>query len=310
MSYLILTPDGVGSTILQRVLSIALYLEKVAVQNTHELTNGLVLENNIVKKEFSIEYGQSLDDITNILQKSSPNVKLVSRIAKYHIDNRGDDLNKQKKFYSFLNKFYDKKIMCLRKNVFEYAMSWSIRKKSQIQNVYEKADRDKVQQVKQVDEEFFVRKCKEYVNYIEWVENNFPNVLKIYYEDLITDADKILEKITLYKNTFTKKFSIDLSSILKIEYKYTKPFFLQKNIDKINKDEIQILVNYRDLCKELTKKGLILHVPVKNTVLEDKKNQIENFDQCLNIFYSFAKNYNWIDQSIATYDFWNKKYLC
>ena len=310
MSYLILTPDGVGSTILQRLLSVALYLEKIPVQNTHELTNGLILENNIVKKEFAIEYGQSLDEIKDILEKSSKDVKLVSRLAKYHIDRRKDQLNDQKIFYSFLNRFYGKKIMCLRRNIFEYAMSWSIRNEAKTTNVYEKADRDKVQQVKKVDEQFFIGKCKEYIDYMHWVENNFTDVIKVYYEDLISNADTTLEQITTYNKTFFNKFSIDLSSILRIEYKYNKPLFLQKEITDINKDEIQILLNYRLLCKELTKKGIILPVPVKNTVLVDKRKQVQNFDKCLDIFYNFAKNHNSIDQSLATYDFWNKKHIC
>ena len=50
--------------------------------------------------------------------------------------------------------------------------------------------------------------------------------------------------------------------------------------------------------------------PIKNTTLQDKKNQIRNFDRCLHKFYSFAKNHNWIDQYNAIYDFWNKKHLC
>ena len=48
-------------------------------------------------------------------------------------------------------------------------------------------------------------------------------------------------------------------------------------------------------------------MPMKNTTLSDKKMQIKNFDNCLTIFYKFAKQHNWIDQSKATYDFWNGK---
>ena len=51
-------------------------------------------------------------------------------------------------------------------------------------------------------------------------------------------------------------------------------------------------------------------MPLKNTTLLDKQKQIKNFDNCLQQFYMFAKNHNWIDQSIATYDFWNKKNIC
>ena len=42
MNVLILTPDGVGSTFLQRITTLALYLNKEDVVNCHELTNGLV----------------------------------------------------------------------------------------------------------------------------------------------------------------------------------------------------------------------------------------------------------------------------
>ena len=60
----------------------------------------------------------------------------------------------------------------------------------------------------------------------------------------------------------------------------------------------------------MIEEGMIVNHPIKNTTLQDKKNQIQNFDRCLDKFYSFAKNHNWIDQSNATYDFWNKKYIC
>ena len=43
MNVLILTPDGVGSTLLQRVLTISMQLHEFdrPVINLHELTNGL-----------------------------------------------------------------------------------------------------------------------------------------------------------------------------------------------------------------------------------------------------------------------------
>ena len=46
---------------------------------------------------------------------------------------------------------------------------------------------------------------------------------------------------------------------------------------------------------------IIPNAPIKNTTLEDKMYQIKNFNKCLEKFYIFAKNYNWIDQSKATY---------
>jgi len=152
MNYLILTPDGVGSTLLQRIITMCLYLEGQKVINTHELTNGLELKEDVVKKNFDLNYTQSLVEITEILKQTSSATNLVSRLAKYHIDSREDPVKDQLSFFEFLNKRFDKLIMCVRNNVFEYAMSWSIRKASNILNVYTKNDRQKVSQVSKVDE--------------------------------------------------------------------------------------------------------------------------------------------------------------
>ena len=156
MNYLILTPDGVGSTILQRLITMTLYLENCDVINTHELTNGLRLENNIAMKDFDIGYSQSLMEIANILQESQTQTSLVSRVAKYHLDSRKDTTKDCEDFYKLLNKHFEKKIMCIRENIFEYAMSWSIRKKSGVLNIMNRHDREKVDQVSEVDEKYFI----------------------------------------------------------------------------------------------------------------------------------------------------------
>ena len=58
MHYLFLTPDGVGSTILQRLITMTLYLENHAVQNNHELATGLALRNGVAVKNFHFHYDQ------------------------------------------------------------------------------------------------------------------------------------------------------------------------------------------------------------------------------------------------------------
>ena len=101
MNYLILTPDGVGSTILQRLVTMALHLEKIPVMNTHELTNGLIIKGGVAFKDFDLKYTQSLPQIIDILKMSSRDTALVSRLAKYHIDGRNDSLQDQKVFFIF-----------------------------------------------------------------------------------------------------------------------------------------------------------------------------------------------------------------
>jgi len=304
MNYLVLTPDGVGSTILQRLITMTLYIENHNVQNTHELTNGIELDNGIAVKNLELEYSQSLGEITNILQDSPAQTTLISRLAKYHMDNRKDPANNCQDFYKFLNGHFERKIMCVRENIFEYAMSWSIRDRSGVLNVYGKEDRDKVSQVSEVDESYFIKKCQDYVSYQNWIETNFPNIQKISYEDMLTNSDSIMETLTRYENTFTNHFGITLNSIIKKEYS-----FLQSAGDLSN-EEARGLVRYRLTSKDMINKGIIFNLPLKNTTLTDKKKQIKNFDACLDKFYKFAKNHNWIDQSKATYDFWNEEHIC
>jgi hypothetical protein len=308
MNVLILTPDGVGSTILQRLLTMTLYLEKIKVINTHELTNGLCLKKGILAKDFNLKYSQKLEEIIELIKKSDKDTQIVSRLAKYHLDTRQDSIQSQKKFFNFLNSFYEKKIMCIRNNVFEYALSWSIRERSGVLNVYDRKDKRLVMEVSEVDEDYFLKKCNEYVNYVYWIQDNFPKVEQVSYEDMITNPDSIIEKIIGYKDTFNKNFDTDLSLILKMEYDFFNALITENSKEfSYTKEEKKALMLYKRLSNTLIDKKIIIGHPIKNTTLEDKKKQIKNFDRCLNKFYFFAKNHNWIDQSIANYDFWNKK---
>ena len=306
MNYLILTPDGVGSTILQRLITMALYLEKHDVINTHELTNGIELKNGIAVKNFELGYSQSLKEITDILKDSLEQTTLVSRLAKYHLDARNDPVNDCQHFYKFLNQHFNKKIMCVRENIFEYAMSWSIRAKSGVLNVYNKDDRDKVLQVSEIDEDYFIAKCQKYVGYMTWVENNFSNIETVSYENIIKDSDAVMQKLTGHRNTFVDKIGLPLSTILSNEYDFLKNG-TENNLSKIDS---KALVRYRMLSNEMINNNVIFDIPFKNSSLSDKKNQIKNFNTCLDKFYVFAKNHNWIDQSTATYDFWNEQHIC
>lgn len=306
MNYLVLTPDGVGSTILQRLITMTLYLENHNVANTHELTNGLELKNGIAAKNFDLKYTQSLGEIASVLRNSQAQTSLVSRLAKYHLDNRKDPANDCQDFYTFLHEHFGKKIMCVRENIFEYAMSWSIRERSGVLNVYVKEDRIKVSQVSDVDEDYFIQKCQQYVKYVEWMEHNFPDSETVSYENIVKHGDAVMQKLTGHQNTFTDKLGLPLSSILSKEY----DFLRNKSENTLSNDESKALVKYKLASNEMLHKNIIIGAPLKNTTLTDKKKQIKNFNSCLDKFYEFAKNYNWIDQSKATYDFWNEEQIC
>jgi hypothetical protein len=138
------------------------------------------------------------------------------------------------------------------------------------------------------------------------VEQNFPNVEKVSYEALVKDSDTLMQKLTGYKNTFTNRIGISLSTILYNEY----VFLRNKEKSGLSSNEMKALAEYRILSNEMIKNNIIFNIPFKNTTLLEKKNQVKNFDSCLDKFYNFAKNHNWIDQSKATYDHWNQKHIC
>ena len=308
MHTLILTPDGVGSTILQRLITIHLHMNNKKVSNTHELTNGIKIDGNVAVKDFSIQYNQRLEDVASVLDQSDKDINLVSRLAKYHIDNRADTEESQQQFFNFIKLFFGNKIMCLRRNVFEYALSWSIRKKSGLLNINSTKDRAKVFQVDTVDEDYFIEKCRDYVNYLDWMQYNFHDVQKIYYEDVVTKTDEILELITEVPSNFIKKFGVPASVLLKKEYEAFNSLTCGWKMNLTSKEK-KAIIDYKMMTNKMTKDGLILNAPVKNTTLTDKKNQIKNFNNCLEKFYNFARNHNWIDQSMATFDFWDDTHV-
>lgn len=310
MNYLVITPDGVGSTILQRLITISLDLGNEKAVNTHELTNGIALKNGVAHKNNALGYSQDLGQVINILQQSSLQVSLVSRIAKYHLNRRKDSVSEQEYFLAFLNDFFHKKIMCVRENIFEYALSWSIRHQSGVLNVYNREDKEKVFQVDKVDEEYFLKKCNDYVKYQAWVEKYFQHVEIISYEKLLNDTDSVIYQITGQKDTFLNAFKMPLKNIIKAEYNFVNSLTTKQKQQTLSNKEKKALILYKQKINDLISKDIILGAPIKNTTLLDKTQQIKNFKECLCKFYSFAKNHNWIDQSKATYDVWNGIDVC
>lgn len=303
MNILILAPDGSGSTILQRLLTITLHIESIEVVNA-DLSNGLYLDNNLIAENFEQVYSQRLFEVENF-KKTNKSRHIISKLNKYDFNNISADL--RSKFFNF---FYEKKIISTRNNIFEYALSSSIRQQSGISNIYNIKDKIKSMSVLSVDEDHFLLKCNDYVNFVNWMRDSFPHAEQISYEDVLTNTDYVIEKITGYKNTFFKKFGMDLSSLIRIEHEFFNTTKIKNGVlSSRTKKEKKALSLYKTFVNQLVEKKIIPDYPIKNNTLQDKKKQIKNFDKCLDKFYSFAKNHNWIDQSIATYDYWHKKHI-
>ena len=185
MNVLILTPDRVGSTLLQRLITVYMQSHRYdrPVINLHELTNGLikyyspVFNCEVLGKSNDRPWGyyQSLDEITQLLH-TTDHYK-TSRLAHYHIVNRQDSIADQVPFYQYLNdNFFI--ISAQRTNLLEHALSWGIQTHSKKLNVYthqEKIDafsniyHDRIT----IDVDVMCNYLDKYVQYSQWVNNHF-----------------------------------------------------------------------------------------------------------------------------------------
>jgi len=184
MNVLILTPDAVGSTLLQRMLTIYMQFHAFGrpVINLHELTNGLA---KYYSPEFNCElvskhtatggYHQTLQQVSELL--SSVDHYKTSRLAHYHIVRRGDSSAQQIPFYHYLNENFFI-IACRRENVFEHAVSMTLNtvtKKLNVYDVYEKLDTfyEMYKSGVILDTAVFERQLEAYKHYVIWSEKYF-----------------------------------------------------------------------------------------------------------------------------------------
>ena len=263
MNYLILTPDGVGSTYLQRALTVYLNSAEVDYWNTHELLNGLGLSDGNLYKDFNLGYSQTLSEICGLLESTSNS--LVSRIAQYHVIGRLEDKKENyQQLYNACNKKFDKIFYCTR-DPFEYALSWSIRQKTKLPNVYSIKQRiefhgeDKKQDI---DLDFFIAKLNQYKDYDYWVSENFKNTQPVEYDTLHNDVDTVLQNLTGCTHNVEDRFGVSLQDLFKF---------------------------IRDL--EGSKKA-VGGIPVKMNTMQDKRSKVVNFEDAILTYNNWAKSSN------------------
>ena len=224
MNVLILTPDRVGSTLLQRLITV--YMQSHTydrpVINLHELTNGLmkyyspVFNQEVLGKPTDRPWGyyQTLNEITEHLH-STDHYK-TARLAHYHILNRGDPIADQVPFYQHLNdNFFI--ISAQRKNLLEHALSWCIQGHSKKLNVYshhEKIDtfaniyQDRIS----IDVKVMTHYLNKYVNYLQWVDNHFTVSSYFEYETHMPNIEEYILGLDIFgwqpKKTWADTFGI------------------------------------------------------------------------------------------------------
>jgi len=228
MNVLILTPDAVGSTLLQRLITIYMQFHEFdrPVINLHELTNGIEtyyspeFQREIVSKRPVKAWGyyQTLEEIVAILGRVDH--YKTSRLAHYHLKNRQDPVAQQIPFYRYLDDNFFV-IACRRRNIFEHAISMIISKITKRLNVFdhrEKIDtfshiyRNKVE----IDTQVFAQQLDAYRDYLAWSEQYFNISSFFVYEEHLPEIEKFILNLPIFSTksqtiTWKEKFGMEFN---------------------------------------------------------------------------------------------------
>jgi hypothetical protein len=220
MNVLLLTPDAVGSTLLQRLITIYMQFHQFdhPVINLHELTNGLEkyysadFNREILGRASRVNkdwgYYQSLNEIVNVL--SSVDHYKTARLAEYHIKNRQDHISDQVPFYQYLNNNFFI-IACRRRNLFEHALSWGLNNITKKLNVFSADEKissfyDIYKNQVDIDLVGFEKSLNRYSSYLSWCDDHFSIGSYFYYEDHVNDLEKYILNLPIF-NSQHKKIS-------------------------------------------------------------------------------------------------------
>jgi len=323
MNILILTPDRVGSTLLQRLITIYMNAHDYdkPVINLHELTNGLeTYYSDIYNKEVLGKprgrgwgYFQKLEEIANLL-RNADHYK-TSRLARYHIMNRGDSISNQVQFYNYLNEnFYI--ISARRNNLLEHALSWGIHGATKKLNVYTHQEKinsfyDVYKNGMTIHPEKLIFHLNSYKQYIDWCDQYFNVTSYFDYEKDLPNIEQYILGLDIFPHKERKNwediFSIpwtdwnrchklvsDLGcSDIKLLEDYTPkkmtPALLQTNLSLVDQNYLaQHGTKYVDAYKgieQLVKQGtLVTGVPIKLQTMAEKRRIIKNFDECVETY--------------------------
>ena len=286
MNVLVLTPDAVGSTLLQRLITIYMQFHEYnkPVINLHELTNGII---NYYNQDFNREllgkppdmekwgYYQTLPEVVDLLKKVDH--YKTSRLAHYHLKHRNDTLKDQVEFYKYLNNnFYI--IACRRQNVLEYALGWEINKITKKVNVFtasEKLDSffDLYKSKIQVDQDQLAKSLDLYKEYIKWSEQYFSISSYFNYERDLPNIEKYILNLPIFASqsnriTWKDTYGIDFQD-------WNKCHYLSSDIGGLlleNKIDNNVRLEYTSNTEET--KGSIIPESVLSSLPEAQYNYL------------------------------------
>ena len=302
MNVLILTPDRVGSTLLQRLITIYANINEnynPLTINLHELTNGLVAyehesfkQSVLGKKEGGWGYHQTLQTIAGMMD--SVKHDKVSRLAHYHLKNRQDPKADQLAFYRYLNEnFYI--IAARRENLFEHALSWCIAVESKKLNVYSFEEKYQtynhmLKNPMSAQTEMIEKYVNQYCEYMQWVDAHFQVNSYFEYERDMPNIENYILNLRVFNQTtkplnWADRWDISwhdwnrmhyLLSLVAFDHEFSaeETKFMANNIDLYTKCRIDI--------QDLQDLGILVSgVPIKLHTLHQKTQMIANTAECL-----------------------------
>lgn len=309
MNILILTPDRVGSTLLQRLITVyanAADKNNLTI-NLHELTNGIVKYYNdkfgkevLGKKENRWGYYQSLSEIARLIDSSDHDV--TSRMAFYHIKNRKDSLADQLSFYEYLNNNFFI-VSARRQNLFEHALSWVISAESKKLNVY--SFEEKYENFKKivdngitVDQEALLKYLNRYLEYIQWVDNHFNVNSYFYYERDLPNIENYILNLSPFRGlpniTWENQFGISWENWNRMHYLLSLVLFnnmFTQEEKTFMKDHLNKYTIVRTILQDFQDDGILVSgIPIKLQTLKEKTELIGNFDQTLLTYNNWGEN--------------------
>lgn len=145
-----------------------------------------------------------------------------------------------------------------------------------------------------IDIGMFEQYLKTYNDFDNFVLDEFPSAIKIYYEDLANNVDTMLYNITQVESAITKKFKYSIDEYTKIMYRYSQT-------KQINKIAALDLLEFKKYQHDLIDSGKMSRtIPIKLTTLEEKKNTVTNFVECLDFYNQWAGKTNYYSQYSMT----------
>jgi len=328
MNVLILTPDRVGSTLLQRLITVYMNAHEYdkPVINLHELTNGIEPYysndyNQVIlgkPKDRNWGYYQSLEKITKNLNEADH--YKTSRLAKYHLDRRKDSIADQVQFYNYINEnFYI--ISARRNNLFEHAISWGIHGVTNKLNVYTHQEKiDTFYNVYKNGVTIHPFKLIEHLNaykeYINWCDTYFNVTSYFDYEKDLKDIEKYILGLDIFPNQERKNWNdifdipwndwnkchklisdfggSDVKLLENNKASTMTPALLQSSLSLVDQNYLahhgpKYVTAYKGITELVERGALVTGIPIKLQTMAEKRKIIKNFDQCVEVYN------NWVD---------------